>query len=360
MEFSMTPLHFQLVFLLSLVLSLSLTPLFAKLARRFRIVDRPGHRKTHKEPVAYLGGAALALSVTGAFLFDYFFFAGSSDAYTFKGFMKAFFVLFPAMGVGLVGLWDDVSDINPRYKFMGQFLFAVAFSIFGFRFEVLHIPGLPPTSLGLLSIPATVFWILAIVNAFNMIDGVDGLAASVSAASLVLMAFDAGLVGSTVQLILILGLLGAVLGFLPFNWKPAKVYLGDMGSGFLGMFIACSLVGLGQGFGKTIPMNGPTLGQPYFYQIIIATLIVAYPAMEIILSVIRRLLRGRPIWRADKGHIHHRLLHEGWTPQSICLMALALTFLPGFAALTTVAKYHGLATWSLALFGLLIGLGLST
>ena len=356
----MTPFLLQSTFLAAFVLSLALTPLFAALARRLRIVDRPSHRKTHKEPVSYLGGCAVLLSIVGAGFFGLVYHPGNAGAFTGRGFLKVFFILAPALGVGLVGLLDDVAQLRPRYKFMGQLVFSLAFACFGFRFEVFHLPGFPAVPLGLLSIPVTVFWILAIVNAFNMVDGIDGLAASVSAGSLTLLAIACALVGSGLELVMATAGLGAVLGFLPFNWKPAKVYLGDAGSGGLGMFLACSLVCLGQSYGQPLTDPGYVLGQPFLYQILITTLLVAYPALEITLSVARRLVHGRPISRADQGHIHHRLLKAGWQVTGVCLAALALNVLPGLAALTTLAKYHGWATWLLSICGVVVGLGLST
>ena len=356
----MSSVLLECAFLAAFGLSLGLTPLFAALARRLRIVDRPAHRKTHKEPVSYLGGCAVLLSVTAAGLFAILFHPGNSEVFNSRGYLKAFFILAPALGVGLVGLLDDVTQLRPRYKFMGQLVFVLFFAFFGFRFEVIHLPGFPAVPLGLLSVPVTVFWILSIVNAFNMIDGIDGLAATVSAGSLTLLAIACALVGSGLELVLAIGGLGAVLGFLPFNWKPAKVYLGDAGSGGLGMFLACALVCLGQTYGQPLPAGGLELGQPFLYQILIATLLVAYPALEITLSVTRRLVHGRPISRADQGHIHHRLLKAGWQVTGVCLAALILNVLPGLAALSTLAKYHGWATWLLSICGVVLGLGLST
>lgn len=356
----MKTFHLQFIFLAALVLSLALTPLFRRLALRLRIVDRPGHRKTHKEPVSYLGGAALLLSLLLAFGITLWLSNGLESTLSLRGYMKAFLILGCTLGVALVGLLDDVRNLSARYKFIGQAVFALAFTFFGFQFQTLHLPGLPPISLGLLSIPVTAFWILSVVNGFNMIDGVDGLGVSVGAGSLVLLAVATSYTENGLEMLLALGALGALLGFLPFNWKPASIYLGDAGSGAIGMFMACSLVALGQAYGSPLPNTPPNWGQPFFYQIIIETLLVAYPAMEILLSVSRRLLRGRPVWRADKGHIHHRLLNLGWHPQGICLGALGFTLLPGLAALTTLAKYHGWAAFILVLFGLIIGFGLST
>lgn len=356
----MKPFPLQFVFMFSLVVSLVLTPFFIRLAKRFKIVDHLGHRKTHRTPVAYLGGMAIFISFALALATVVFLFP-DLGIFTLKGFLKAFFILASTWGVALLGLWDDAANIRPRTKLTGQLVFALAFTLFGFRFEVFHLPGLPPVDLGLLSVPVTVFWILSVVNAFNMIDGMDGLAGTVSAGSLALLAAAAALVGNAMELVLALSVLGAVLGFMAYNWKPASIYLGDSGSSGLGMFLACALISLGQVYGhpETL-LQGAFFGQPFFYQILTATLLVAYPALEILLSVARRLFRGRPVHRADRGHIHHRLLKAGWSVHVICLTALALTLLPGLAALATIARYHGVATWLLSFCGILIGLGLST
>jgi UDP-GlcNAc:undecaprenyl-phosphate/decaprenyl-phosphate GlcNAc-1-phosphate transferase len=354
----MKSFYLQFIFLASLVFSLILTPLFRALAQKYRILDRPGHRKTHKVPVSYLGGAALMLSMILGFGLTFWLFGKLEDSFTLRGFLKAFLILGCSLGVALVGLLDDLRNLSARFKMMGQLVFALAFAFSGFQFHVLHVPGFHPADLGLLSLPVTVFWILAVVNAFNMIDGVDGLAATVSAVSLTLLAALTTFTGNGMELILALGALGAVLGFLPFNWRPAKIYLGDAGSGGLGMFLACSLVALGQKLGGGLS-NSSLMGQPFFYQILIVTLLVAYPALEIITSVFRRVLHGRPAWRADKGHIHHRLQHLGWKAQRICLAALGLSLLPGLAALATVSKEHGWAALFLVLCSLVLGWGLT-
>src|SRR5579859_2651446 len=198
--FYMKPSQLQLIFLGSLVLSMGLTPFFVRLARRWGLMDRPAHRKTHQEPVPYLGGVALFASV---FLVSSLVFTLGPDMGQSLGsreFNNNFLILGATLGMVLVGLWDDVKDIRPRYKLMGQVLFALLFTLFGFCFQILHLPGLPPVHLGLLCIPVTVFWIVAIVNAFNMIDGVDGLAATVAAGSLVLLAVASALVGDGIEL----------------------------------------------------------------------------------------------------------------------------------------------------------------
>ena len=355
--------YFQLefIFFCSLALSLGLTPLFALQARRLKIMDSPAHRKTHTQSVPYLGGLAIFASLFISFCLTTALRPNVSQWILNGGLAKAFFILAGTLGVAAVGLWDDMRDIRARYKLMGQIIFVALFVLFGFRFEVLHLPGLPPIQLSYLAIPLTIFWMLAIINAFNMVDGMDGLAVTVAAGSLVLLAAGTSFADNLTGLTLALGGLGAILGFLPYNWKPAKIYLGDAGSGGLGMFLACSLVALGQTYGQpSLNLDSKYYGQPFHYQILIATLLVAYPALEISLSVARRLLHGRSIVRGDQGHIHHRFLKIGFEPAWICLIALFVTLLPGEAALATIAKYHGWATWLMAIFGVILGFGLST
>ncbi len=350
----------QFNFWAALVLSLSLTPLFIKLAHQWKFVDHPAHRKTHQEPIAYLGGVSIFVSILLTWLLLFSPALRSSQPMDTRDFLKSFFILGASLAMLGVGLWDDLKTIRARYKLTGQVLIAFLFSYFGFHFQTLHLPGLSAMPLGLLAVPLTMFWIVAIVNAFNMIDGLDGLAASVTAGTLILLACASALMGNAMECTLAVTALGAVIGFLPYNWKPAKIFLGDAGSGGLGMFAACALVALGQRYGQApFNLNNPGMGQPFRYQVILLTLLVAYPALEITLSVGRRLLHGRPISSADRGHIHHRLLKLRWSPQCVCLTAFLITLLLGIAGLTTLAQYHGWATWILVICGILLGLGLS-
>ena len=356
----MKSFQLEFTFFTALIVSLGLTPLFALQARRLKIVDKPAHRKTHSDSVPYLGGLAIFASIVVSYVLAAALRSDVTQYLSSGGLVKAFFILGSTLGVAAVGLWDDMRDIRALYKFLGQLLFTALFALFGFHFQVLHLPGLPAVQLSYLGIPLTIFWMISIINAFNMVDGMDGLAATVAAGSLLMLSAGTSIVENLTGLTLALGGLGAVLGFLPYNWKPAKIYLGDAGSGGLGMFIAASLVALGQTYGQ--PTENPAekiIGQPFHYQIMIATLLVAYPALEISLSVARRLLHGRSIARGDQGHIHHRLLKVGWSAPAICLTAFVINLMPGLSAIATIAKYHGWASWILSLFGIAIGLGLS-
>jgi len=349
-----------LLFTLSLILGLVLTPLWAKLAVSQGVVDKPAHRKTHTQTIPYMGGPAvfsaalfgLVLTALATTLL-----AGYDKAMIFKMVV----ILVPALGVMGVGLWDDCRNISARNKFLGQLVFALLFAQFGFRFEMLHVPGLPATDLPpLFAVPLTAFWIVSIINAFNMVDGVDGLAGSVAASSLALLAAGSAYLGNEAQMALALCLLGAVLGFLYHNWKPAKVYLGDAGSNGLGMFIAASLLAMGKATPIFMhPAHNASIDWPFRYQVFVLTLMVAHPVLEICLSVARRIFRGKPIHRADNGHIHHRLVKLGFNAPQICFIAVGASFLPGIAALSLISHHFGWATWLLALSGMIFGVSIS-
>jgi UDP-GlcNAc:undecaprenyl-phosphate GlcNAc-1-phosphate transferase len=357
----MEALDLQILFFTALLASLALTPLFAKLAVRLGVVDYPAHRKIHKHVVPYFGG----LGVLGAVVVSLalVFVAHHKDASLLvrPAVMKALCILIGTLGVALVGAIDDARNLRARSKFLGQFFFVGLFCIFGFRFEVLHIPGLPPMYLSFFAVPVTMFWMLAIVNAFNLVDGMDGLAGAVIGGSLLTLGAAASAVGNPLGLGLAVCGLGAVVGFLFFNWKPAKVYLGDAGSSGLGMFLASSIVALGQTYGVHYynPHQENLLGQPFVYQIVIATLLVAYPAMEITLTVLRRIAHGRPISRADRGHIHHRLVKAGLGARAIAVIALFGNIVPGIAVYEIITGNKGRAIWMLMGFAVLVGIGLS-
>lgn len=344
---------------LGFALSLAVTPLFAWVAEKLGLVDHPAHRKIHSHAVATMGGLPIFLAI-GLVLVIYALFMQTGSGLTPRtSFPMKLLVVY---GAGLLlALWGAVDDRHPlatRSKFAGQFFIAFLFSLFCYRFEVFHIPGLPIYPMpDFLAVGVTVIWILAVINAFNMVDGVDGLASSVCVVSLFFISATGALYGNG-ELGLALAALGVVLGFLFFNWKPARIYLGDSGSSGLGMLIAGSLVALGHGAPLFQAGPGAEPFQPFHYQMIIVTLFIAYPVLEINLSVFRRLFRGRPIYLADRGHIHHRLLLKGWTAVGIVAVAAAVSFFPGMSAFATLMGYKGWASWCLALSAMALGLGL--
>lgn len=339
------------VALVSFLVSLCAMPVMMSLARKLNIVDRPTHRKIHTQPVPFLGGVAI-LAGCAAGLTLFVSESAGLDAHDIR---KVLLIGTSAVLAGMLGLLDDKFQVRPRYKLAGQFLIAAVFVGFGYQFKVLYLPGLQLLELSLLGPPLTVLWILTVVNAVNLIDGVDGLAASVVLVICVIAGLLASGLNDTVVVAVALAAVGALAAYLWFNWHPARVYMGDAGSLGLGMLVATSLVGLGQdcSFGLGRPGS-----EPFSYQMALVTLVAAYPVLEILLTVARRLLRGKPIGSADRGHIHHRLIDQGWTPPYICFAAVFVSLLAGGAVIYYLVQSRGAAVWFLVATALTVGVGL--
>ncbi len=333
--------------------SLCSIPLLMRLARALKIVDRPAHRKIHTEPIPYLGGVGIFIGFAACAVL-LFITPGMRAADT----AKAITLVTASLAAFLLGLADDKLNFRARYKLLGQIFIAAFFTYFGYQFEVVTLPGTLQLNLYYLSAPLTIFWILAVVNSINLIDGVDGLAASVVSIILGFIALMAFYLQDRLVCILALGGLTATLAFLAFNWRPARIYMGDAGSLGLGMLIACSLVSLG----KDIPLmlikeflyRSP--GEPILYHVALASAFVAYPFMELSLTVVRRFLQGKSIGVADKGHMHHRLISRGWRADQICLAAVLISLIFGGAASYTLLQFRGVAAWFLACGSLLAGI----
>lgn len=310
--------------------NLVLMPLAILICRRFGVLDHPGHRKIHGEPVPKLGGAAILLSLLLAMALG-FALTRLNPAFqlNLNREAKALTILGTTLLMALLGLADDLYQLKPRQKLLGQAVIALLFAGVGYHFQILHLPGFKPFNLSYLAFPLTAFWMMAVVNGFNFIDGVDGLAGSVVFASLVGLSVLGGLQNNNLLEALCAALMGAVLVFLAFNWRPAKIFMGDMGAYGLGAFLAASLVSLGQG-GQTAwffaPGGHELEVEPFRFQMIVATLLVGYPVLEVALSTVRRgvrsLLFGRSMEWSEKEHIHHRLLKMGLGASAICLIAV--------------------------------------
>jgi UDP-GlcNAc:undecaprenyl-phosphate GlcNAc-1-phosphate transferase len=341
-------------FLSALALSAALVRLCIPLALRLRLVDRPGHRKIHRRPVPYLGGAGLFAALALAFGVSQLFFDRPGSAHS-----PSLAVLLTALAGAALGLADDIHNLTPRMKFLVQAGLALAFSWLAFRFEVLHLPGFQPLDLGWLCVPFTAFFIIAVANGMNMVDGSDGLCASSAVMSLLLAGLAAWTTDQPQLSLLALSACGAGLGFLVWNRAPARIYLGDAGSQGLGFLLACTLVALGQDLHPPAFFAGGRGAQPFHYQVILAVLLAGFPALEVTLSVLRRGLQGRHLFRGDQGHLHHRLARAGLSSLGVARSAAAYSLLSGGVALAILLREKGIAVLlAMGLVGLL-GLVLS-
>lgn len=308
-------------FAISLLLALALTPLVGSIGRRFGIVDHPSQRKIHTTPIPRIGGvaiyAAFALTIAVALIYptdvSRKMLLHSSLAWCAAG----------ATLVFLMGLADDVLPLPPASKFAGQILAASLAYTGGVRIINVSLPWLPDFPLHFLSFPVTVFWFLLVVNAINLIDGLDGLAAGVSFfVSLVLMVL--ALMAAKYDLALALAVLcGACMGFLRYNFNPASIFMGDAGSYFLGYSLAAlSIVG--------------AMKSQASVAMLIPAVALGLPLMDTLLAPIRRFITGRDMFRPDSGHIHHKLVRMGLTHRRSVLILYGVTVFFGVLALIMV------------------------
>ncbi|WP_047984701.1 MraY family glycosyltransferase [Ornithinibacillus californiensis] len=293
-----------IAFLISLISTLLLVYPIKKLAVKWNIIDLPNYRKVHKNPTPRLGGLAIFLGTCLGVLYLW----------------PTSFEHFPAIVLGAIiivatGMIDDKYAIKPIYKLVGQVIPAVLLILSGLIIERITLPFFGVVELaGPFSVIITLLWIVGITNAINLIDGLDGLASGVSTIALISILTMAIMDQEVLVIYLALTLIGSNLGFLFHNFHPAKIYMGDTGSLFLGYMIAViSILGL---------FKNVTL-----FSFIIPVIILAVPIFDTIFAMIRRFLNGEKIMNPDKKHIHHQLLAAGYSHRTTVLIIY------GFAAL---------------------------
>jgi UDP-GlcNAc:undecaprenyl-phosphate/decaprenyl-phosphate GlcNAc-1-phosphate transferase len=331
------------IFFLALLLAFILTRSVRDFAIARRWVAVPTQeRHLHSTPLPRLGGVAIFIS----FLLSIA--AGAALSLHYPDLRASFpyrtilTILVPATLVFLLGVYDDIRGVGPYVKFAVQGVAGAMLYMGGLR--IVNIPVLFGSHElpGYLGFAFTVLWVLAITNAFNLIDGLDGLAAG-SALFSTLVAFVVALLnGSSLVTVMTIALAGAILGFLRYNFNPATIFLGDSGSLFIG-FLLSALALLGA-------QKSPTI-------VAVAIPVVSFglPILETTLSVIRRLISGRPVFTADREHIHHKLLQHGMTHRQVVILlygvsglfALLSLFLlwPTGSSLGLVLAVLGVGVW---------------
>lgn len=323
-----------IVFLTPLCISLLITPYVIKFAKRIGAIDKPNERKVHTNPIPRLGGVAIYIS----FFLSVIFSAHVDPALHPFASLPPHAIMMLVISLTMVlmlGIWDDVSSLTPGKKFIGQVLAATIVYFAGFRISsVTHPMDASLLDLGFFQYPATILWIVGITNAFNLIDGLDGLAGGVACIvsgtifSISLMKGDV----STAMLSLLLG--GSILGFLKYNFNGARIFLGDSGSLFIGFTLAI------------LSMHSSTKGSAAF-SILVPMLTLGLPIMDTLLSMIRRLVRslfpeqpaknsffGKMVamFLPDRGHIHHQLMARGLSRKHAVLLLYVVSLLFGVGA----------------------------
>ena len=331
------------IFCISLALSLLLTPLVTKILGKYHLVDMPAKRKIHESPIPRAGGIAICLAFYLPFSLMLFYRTNIFDL-VFQEPRVIYIVLGSLVAFGL-GLWDDIRRLRPRLKFAVQIVVALSAYAGGIRIEAIGLPGMPFWHLGWLSLPATLFWILLVINAINFSDGLDGLAAGVSFFICIILLVLSVLGEEFLTALGLAALGGATLGFLRYNFNPATIFMGDCGSYFLGYMLA------------TLSILG-SLKTQAAVTILIPMIAMGLPLLDAIWSAIRRFSKGRRIFEPDKGHFHHKLLYLGVSQRSSVLILYAGTIIMGALALFLVHARDDRAALILLLVGVAMILGI--
>ncbi|MGH9371570.1 MAG: glycosyltransferase family 4 protein, partial [Vicinamibacterales bacterium] len=317
-------------FVLSCLCAAVLTPVVRRLALKWGLVDQAwSSRKIHSHPVPRLGGIALILAffapLLGLLVFE------SAVGRIFYAEQRLAIGLFVGGSlIGLLGLYDDLRGTSAQKKLAIQFAVAGLVYAFGFRIDIVANPFGDPIALGFAGLPFTLLWIVGVINAMNLIDGLDGLAGGVA---LVAVATTFGIAfhrGEPSMILICAALSGAIIGFLFYNFNPASIFMGDTGSMFLGFILATGAIRTHQKSSTAVAVLVPTIA-------------LGLPILDALLAVSRRAMRGRPLFRADKEHIHHRLLATGLSHRQAVLVLYGLCIVFGGIAMV-LAYSNGVQT----------------
>ncbi len=308
-------------FILSMLCGAVLTPIVRMLAYRFGLFDHAlSSRKIHGAPIPRLGGIAIVIAFYAPLIGLTLFQTGIGGL--FLGQHAHVVGLFTGgLIIALLGLYDDLRGSGAGLKFLVQFGVAGFLYYLGFRIDLLANPIGGPISLGWLSLPFTVFWIVGVINALNLIDGLDGLAGGVALVAVIITFLISVQRGEPLMMLFTAALAGSILGFLFYNFNPASIFMGDTGSMFLGFVLATTAIQTNQKSSTAVAVLIPAVA-------------LGLPIMDTLLAITRRAFRGRPLFQADREHIHHRLLAIGLSHRQAVLVLYGLCAVLGAAALT--------------------------
>jgi len=287
--------------------SLILTPFVKKLAFRIGAVDHPNKRKVHNKIMPRLGGLAIFTS----FLIGVLIFNPDGE-----------FELPIAVGALLImaiGIVDDKYQLAARYKFIVQLVAAIIVVLSGLEITYINLPLGHVIEFGYFSIPITILWIVGITNAINLIDGLDGLAGGVSTIALITIGGLAISLGDPFVALISFLLIGSTLGFLVFNFYPAKIFMGDTGAMFLGYMI---------GVLSILGFKNATL-----FSLIVPIAILGVPILDTLLAIVRRVVHKKPLYSPDKMHLHHCLLNLGFGHRQTVILIYSISALFSIAAI---------------------------
>lgn len=335
-------MQLAIVMLASFALSFLLMPLFIRFAYRFNLLDQPQKRKIHTRAVPTLGGIVIYLAFTFGLMLAF------KMSYGFRQEFNPYLVslLIGSVAILVLGMLHDTIDIQPVAKLLGQIIAALIVFIHGIRIEVITNPFGGTLYLSQeVSLLITVAWMVAVTNAINLIDGLDGLAGGITVISSTALLFIAFLRRDVSSMFITVALIGSILGFLRYNFHPARVFMGDTGSMFLGFILGVISI---QGINKmatTVALLVPITA-------------MGIPIYDTLLAIIRRLIMGRNVMRSDRKHLHYRLLGMGIKQRKVVLFLYAVAVYFGLVAFLLVLIPIEFAFMLLLLLGLGVFVGM--
>ena len=318
-----------IAFLLAFIVAFMATPWSIKLANKIGAVDIPkDERRMHQNKMPKLGGVAVIAGFLISIIYLLFVVTieGSVNIFGQENYIKKLIgILLGIIVITITGILDDVKTLKPYQKLFGQVLAAVIVIAFGLQIDAINVSNLPQIGFNKgLSIFITLIWIVGITNAINLMDGLDGLSSGISLISCISLLIIFALNNSPMIAILtISSLIGALVGFLPFNFAPAKTFIGDTGSNFLGFMLSViSILGVAKTY--TIAV------------IVLPMLVLGLPILDVVWAIIRRIIKGKSIkaiFRADNEHVHHKLVKRGFTQKQAVLILYGASAIFGMFAI---------------------------
>ena len=322
------------VFFLALLLGVGLTPVCRAIGIRWNWVDTPNERKIHENPIPYLGGWSILISFLGAGVLGWLYLPSVLTENT-----NQIWGLFIASGIiFFLGVADDARGLNAPVKFTFQIIASIILWYTGGRIEILTNPFGGQIQIGIFGLPLTILWLVGVTNAMNLIDGLDGLACGVSYIASFTLFLIALLQGEPIIAVLMAALAGSTLGFLRFNLPPASIFMGNSGAMTLGFLLASTAV---------ITRYKATIA----LTLLIPIVALGIPILDTLFAIFRRAYRGRPIFQADREHLHHRLLKLGLSPRQVVFFVYLISIFLSITAFSFIMIPKQFA------FLILIGLG---
>ncbi|HCC07139.1 MAG TPA: undecaprenyl-phosphate alpha-N-acetylglucosaminyl 1-phosphate transferase [Clostridiales bacterium] len=316
------------------------TPVSKWISIKIGAVAYPRARDMHTKPMPRMGGIAIVMG----FMVTILIFMPMLEEFDLK---KSIGIVIGGLIIFLLGFFDDILTLKAKQKLFFQILAATIVVACGVRIDILSWPfigdGMIKIDSNLISMVISILWIVGVTNAVNLIDGLDGLAAGVSSIAAICLMILAILAGNDIAVVMTIALVGSCLGFLPYNFNPAKIFMGDTGAMFLGFILSISsMLGLFKGY--------------MVAALIVPIIVLGLPIFDTMFAIFRRILTGKPIMTPDRGHIHHKLIDKGLSHKNAVLTLYGISIAFGILGILVSQKgiYYGLGVFVLLMIILYI------